>query len=814
MTVVNGPPAASDGAQEAAAPAVGAADVPVRADGVQLIGEMQGSGYREPPALARRADGQTIQLTPLLYLVLSALDGRRTSGDVAAVVSEAFGRTVSGDNVRTLVTDQLRPAGLVADADGSQPEVEKSNPLLALRFKYAVTDPDRTRRLTAPFARLFNPVLVVAVLALLGLVSWWVLFDKGLASATHEAFERPALLALVVAVTVLSAGFHEFGHAAAARRGGATPGAMGAGVYLVWPAFYTDVTDSYRLGRWGRVVTDLGGLYFNAIVAVAISGIWWATRYDALLLVVATQILQMVRQLTPLVRFDGYHVLADVTGVPDLFQRIRPTLLGLLPWRWRHPETTVLKPWARVVVTLWVLLVVPLLALSLFVMVVALPRLLGTAWAGIGTQAGLVGAAWGDGDVLGVVGRCLAVVAVAFPIFAVAVILVRLVRSVTTRVWRGTEGRPGRRTLAAVLALALVAGLAFVWWPREGSYRPIQPYEGGTLTQVAAAVRPSSTQAGLSAGSYGRVTTAWAEGDPLPTRERPQLALVLVPRDSGSGSSTQVEVGSGDQVAPPESWVFPFNKPLEPETGDNQAMAVNTTDGTITYDVAFALVWVEDDSPALNTNEAYAFASCTRCAAVAIGFQVVLVTGDNHVAVPQNISAAVNYECVGCLTYALATQLFVTLDGPLSDAGTERLAEVWAQIAAFGANIATVPLDEIRDRLTAYEQEILAIIEEDEKASGDADRAEEETEGDVAPSGEPSPGADPDSEEDSEQSGTDAGQPSDESTGTGADGGTAEDTGSEPDSGSQTEPDQGEPDEEPSSPEPTPTPRAKPSTSP
>ena len=47
----------------------------------------------------------------------------------------------------------------------------------------------------------------------------------------------------------------------------------------------------------------------------------------------------------------------------------------------------------------------------------------------------------------------------------------------------------------------------------------------------------------------------------------------------------------------------------------------------------------------------------------------MLVIGENHVAVPQNISAAVNYDCVNCLTYALATQLFVTLDGPLSDGG-------------------------------------------------------------------------------------------------------------------------------------------------
>ena len=170
----------------------------------------------------------------------------------------------------------------------------------------------------------------------------------------------------------------------------------------------------------------------------------------------------------------------------------------------------------------------------------------------------------------------------------------------------------------------------------------------------------------------------------------------------------------GTSTDVPQPWVFPFNKPLAPEAGDNQAMAVNTTDNTIKYDVAFALIWIDDDSPALNTNEAYAFASCNNCAAVSVGFQIVLVTGDNHVAVPQNISAAVNYDCVNCLTYALATQLFVTLDGPLSDAGRTQIAELWQQIADFGTHITEVPLSEVRDRLTTYEQQILAVIEKEQ----------------------------------------------------------------------------------------------------
>ena len=250
-------------------------DVPCLADGVELIGSAKGSGYRKPPALVRRADGQVLQVTELLFHVLQAIDGGRTLEAIAEDVTARSGRLVTADNVRTLVSGQLLPLGLLRLADGTQPAVKKSDPLLGMRFRYSITDPERTRKLTAPFAILFSPVIVAVVAVLFALSCWWVLAVKGLASATHDAFANPVLLVIIFAVTILSAGFHEFGHAAAARRGGATPGSMGMGLYLIWPAFYTDVTDSYRLGRTGRLRTDLGGLYFNAIVVVASVG---ATR--------------------------------------------------------------------------------------------------------------------------------------------------------------------------------------------------------------------------------------------------------------------------------------------------------------------------------------------------------------------------------------------------------------------------------------------------------------------------------------------------------------------------------------------------------
>lgn len=691
----------------------GAGRPPARAQGVVVWGEVPGSGYAVAPSLARRADGQTVQLTPLLHAVLEAVDGDAGIEEVAAQVRERTGRPVSADNVDVLL-EKLREQGLVRLADGSEPELRRTNPLLGLSLRVQVSDPERTRRLTAPFARLFNPVLVVLVLAVFGWACWWLLVTKGLASATSEAFGRPGLLLSLLVLTALSAGFHEFGHAAAARRGGATPGVMGAGLYLVWPAFYTDVTDTYRLGRSARLVTDLGGLYFNAIVVVASVGAWWVTRVDAVLLLVVAQVLQMVRQLLPLVRFDGYHVLADLTGVPDLYGRIGPTLRSWLPGR-SEPAATALKPWARVVITAWVLLVIPLMVIVLTAVVLALPRLVGTAVAGAQREWSLASASAGDADWIGTLGHALGAGLVLLPVAAIAYLLLRLVRRLVPATWRATAGRPLRRSLAVVLALALVSGLVAAWWPQPERYRPVQPWEGGTLADLVSYTVPGSTSAGTVVGSRGTGTVVLPAGAAAPTRERPQLAAVLVPRDPEAPGTDQVveagDVGSADG----DTWIFPFDQPPAPDQDDTQALAVADEDGESVYDVAFALIWADGSSAPVQTdNEAYALASCEGCSAVAVAFQVVLVVGDGAALAPTNVAVSVNQDCTSCLTWSTAVQLFVTLDGPLGEEAMGRLEELWTEVVEYGATIGQQPLDEIQSTLTAFEQQVLAIVEADQ----------------------------------------------------------------------------------------------------
>lgn len=458
-------------------------DRPRLADGVDLVGEYEGSGYKEPHHLARRSNGALIQLTDLLHLVASAADGRRSHAEIAEEVSRSFGRTVSEDNVRLLVEDKLRPLGVLAGADGSSPEVPPADPLLGLKLRCTLLSARAVRAATTVFRPLFAPVLVVPVLVALAAFDVWLFLIHGLAQSLRQTIEAPLVFLLVIGAVVVSAALHEMGHAAACRYGGAEPGRMGAGLYVAWPAFYTDVTDAYRLDRKGRLRTDLGGVYFNAITVLVTAAVFAATRYEPLLLVCFVLQMQIVQQMLPLLRLDGYYVLSDLVGVPDLFKRIGPILRSALPWRGTDPLVSELKPHVRVVVALWVLAVVPLLLLNLAFLLAHAPRILATAWDSAARQWGVVTSESGLALVVGVI----QLVVLLIPTIGAVITTVRVGRRAATGAWSWSSGSPGRRFSVLGGAGLLATLLVLAWWP-DGSLTPYRKGESGTVQQGVTAI--------------------------------------------------------------------------------------------------------------------------------------------------------------------------------------------------------------------------------------------------------------------------------------------------------------------------------------
>ena len=370
------------------------------ADGIELVGPYQGSGYTDQRYVVVRADGQVVQLSELLFLIVSAIDGRSGAAELAERVAAETGEDLTATDVDALVRERLVPAGLVETGSGSdndeRPERLEQRPdhLLMLRFRLPVVPPSVTWVIAGMFTWLHRPPVVVPVLVAVLVLDLVVLFGGGIAGAlagTGEMVANPALVLAVLGLFLATGAFHEAGHVSACRYGGARPGAMGLGVYLVWPAFYSTVTDSYRLSRAGRLRTDLGGVYFNAIVLGGLAATWLLTGTDWLLVVLALLHLETARQFLPMIRLDGYYILSDIVGVPDLFSYLGPVLRSRLPGATPDPKLTRLRPGVRRTVELWVALVVPFLVVFLggFLLAapVVVPEMLGGARGFLGDAA-------------------------------------------------------------------------------------------------------------------------------------------------------------------------------------------------------------------------------------------------------------------------------------------------------------------------------------------------------------------------------------------------------------------------------------------
>jgi putative peptide zinc metalloprotease protein len=438
-------------------------DEPPRlADGVELLGEYRGSGYRQPPSLVRRPDGQVIQMSPLLYRVTCRIDGARDADAIAKLASKDLGRSLNADQIRYLVAAKLIPLGIVTRA-GAPAAAPKANPLLALRARGTLLPEFAANAAGVLLRPLFRLPLVVAVIASVLAVDYWLFAVHGLGGGIQQILRNPLDLLIVLALSVISAAFHECGHATGCRFGGARPGTIGVGIYLIWPSFFTNVTDSYRLSRAGRLRTDLGGLYFNLIFMLALAGIYAATSAQLLLVVIAITHLEMLEQLLPFVRFDGYFILSDLAGVPDLFARVVPILRSVISRNRRDPRVTGLRRYARILVTGWVLCVIPLLTVGLGYLLLRLPEINRAFYHAGSQQAHLMSAAIGGHRYAMAVVDAIGLGLLALSVSGTLYVTAGLARRLTSMGLRWSASHTGRRLVVAAASVGCLTALASFW---------------------------------------------------------------------------------------------------------------------------------------------------------------------------------------------------------------------------------------------------------------------------------------------------------------------------------------------------------------
>lgn len=209
-------------------------------------------------------------------------------------------------------------------------------------------------RLEQRLGWVFSPGAFLAWLVLLAVGGYRVAanWDR-FAASTQQIFAPENWFWLAACWTALKV-VHELGHGLACRRYGGTVREAGILVLLLAPLAYVDVTTSWRLrSRRQRMVVAAAGMYVELACAAVAACVWseldsgWLS-YLCFQGVILTGFTTVLFNANPLLKFDGYYLLSDALGLPNLYTNgqwyvrhlARKWLLGIddvLPaWRgWR-----------------------------------------------------------------------------------------------------------------------------------------------------------------------------------------------------------------------------------------------------------------------------------------------------------------------------------------------------------------------------------------------------------------------------------------------------------------------------------------------
>ncbi|MGI9518917.1 MAG: efflux RND transporter periplasmic adaptor subunit, partial [Pirellulaceae bacterium] len=269
------------------------------------------------------------------YHFITLLDGQRTVQQIIEDMQSERGYEDFGEPAAQAIISWLSSMNLLDAALNTQrlcqaAQAVENQRLMGLlnpvSFRVNLVNPNKTlQKITPWLGWVFTPLALLAWLVT-SVVAWILI------SSDYQRFCDAAVgilaperwLWLLIVWVVLKI-IHETAHGVACQKYGGDVPQAGLLILLLAPLAFVNVTSSWRFAsRFKRMVVSAAGMYLELFVAFIAVIVWANTGSEWLSdlcynVVVMAGISTVLFNANPLIRFDGYYLLADSLGVVNLY---------------------------------------------------------------------------------------------------------------------------------------------------------------------------------------------------------------------------------------------------------------------------------------------------------------------------------------------------------------------------------------------------------------------------------------------------------------------------------------------------------------
>ena len=281
------------------------------------------------------------------YTFLSMLDGKRTVSTALMKTSTLLREHAIDESEAANLCKWAIESGLVESENGNSTarrveqheQIQKSkmvsylNPMM---MRIPLFNPDPMVTAISRFVNfLVSPLgaviwIVVCVYGFLELASHWdEFFLNRVSSFSATDFAWIGLTWVILKLV------HELAHSLVCKKFGGRVSSCGILFLLMIPMPFVDVTSSWRFdNKWKRILTSAAGMMSEVFIAAIACVIWVSSepgplQYHAGNVIISATLHTLLFNINPLMRFDGYYMLADLLEIPNLATHGRAWLKGV-----------------------------------------------------------------------------------------------------------------------------------------------------------------------------------------------------------------------------------------------------------------------------------------------------------------------------------------------------------------------------------------------------------------------------------------------------------------------------------------------------
>ena len=291
--------------------------------------------------LQDQSNGSFHRFSPEAYFLIGQLDGRQTVNELWEAAIEELGDDAPGQEQTLQLLGELHAAD-VLQCDLPPDSIEvferythkqrrdwKQRLLNPMSIRVPLFDPERLLTRTLPWVRpLFGWtgfgiwLTVIAIAMTLAGLHWGAITENIL----DRALNPWNLLILALTYPFVKA-LHELGHAYATRVWGGEVHEMGIMFLVLMPIPYVDASAATAFQeKRRRIIVSAAGMMVEMFLAAAALFVWLnvetgivsAVAYNVMLI---GSVSTLFFNGNPLLRFDGYYMLADQIEIPNLATR-------------------------------------------------------------------------------------------------------------------------------------------------------------------------------------------------------------------------------------------------------------------------------------------------------------------------------------------------------------------------------------------------------------------------------------------------------------------------------------------------------------